>query len=188
MKFLDKVIEFATKAHEGQKRKLQALDYIAHPFSVAMILSQSGCSEEIIAGGLLHDTLEDTNVTAEDIQKAFGDNVLKIVLGATELPQSTHNWEERKKASIEKTKTVSEGSKWVILADKIQNLRSLLVQYENQGEEVWNGFKRGKDKQEWYYRSILNSIVENSENIKNPKFKELILEYEDLLNKIFKVK
>jgi (p)ppGpp synthase/HD superfamily hydrolase len=81
MNLIDQVIEFATYAHRTQKRKGTKIPYISHPFAVGIILQQAGCKEEVVAAGILHDTLEDTETTEEDLLTLFGPVVLEIVMG-----------------------------------------------------------------------------------------------------------
>ena len=72
---MDKIeyaIFYATKAHKGQKRKQKDVDMIFHPFTVGMILQRNGCDEDIVTAGILHDVVEDTQHTFEDIEKEFG--------------------------------------------------------------------------------------------------------------------
>lgn len=72
---MDKIeyaIYYATKAHKGQKRKMEDVDMIFHPFTVGMILQRNGQDEEVVAAGILHDVVEDTEKTFEDIEKDFG--------------------------------------------------------------------------------------------------------------------
>ncbi len=90
-------IEFAAKAHQGQFRKGTKIPYIIHPIGAAQILIEYGCSEEVIIAAILHDTVEDTKVTIQEIEKEFGKEVSKLVEHASELPQETHSWKERKK-------------------------------------------------------------------------------------------
>ena len=65
-----------------------------------MILLEAKCKEEVIIAGLLHDTLEDTDTTEEDIRSMFGEEVLRLVQGASE-PDKTDSWERRKKHTLE---------------------------------------------------------------------------------------
>ena len=61
-------LEVAARAHDGQFRKGTDIPYITHPFAVGILLLKSGCSEEVVMAGLLHDTLEDTSLTVEEIR------------------------------------------------------------------------------------------------------------------------
>lgn len=90
MNKLDLAIEFAAKAHGEQKRKGTDIPYISHPFAVGMILQQAKCEEDVVMAGILHDTLEDTETTEDDIRSLFGEKVLALVIGASE-PDKSHN-------------------------------------------------------------------------------------------------
>lgn len=77
MEKLDYAILFATKAHDGQRRKTDNVDMIFHPFTVGMILQRAGMNEDTVIAGILHDVVEDTKYTINDIEKIFGNNVRK---------------------------------------------------------------------------------------------------------------
>ena len=81
---VEKAYYFAEKAHEGQKRA-SGEPYFTHCVAVAMILSELKVQSAAIAAGLLHDTVEDTNVTLEDIRANFGDEIAKLVDGVNYL-------------------------------------------------------------------------------------------------------
>lgn len=82
MKKLAEAIVLATSAHDGTFDKA-GFPYIAHPFRVMQRLHNLGHSEEVLVAGMLHDTVEDTNVTIEDIQTQFGDEVARLVAAVT---------------------------------------------------------------------------------------------------------
>jgi (p)ppGpp synthase/HD superfamily hydrolase len=157
MNKLDQAIRFAAKAHSTQHRKGTDIPYITHPFAVGMILLKASCTEEEIIAGILHDTLEDTDVTEEDILKHFGSRVLTIVKGCSE-PDKEASWEERKKHTLEFLKGASYSIRQVTCADKLHNLRSIKLDLENLGEQAWDRFKRGRDSQKWYYTGIVDSL------------------------------
>ena len=116
MQKLDYAILFATKAHDGQRRKTDNVDMIFHPFTVGMLLQKSGMSEETVIAGILHDVVEDTKYTIEDIEKIFGTNVKNIVEEVTE--NKKLEWKERKKEAIEKIKNASFEGKWLNVQTK----------------------------------------------------------------------
>jgi len=95
-----KAIEFAAKAHAGQYRKGTRVPYLVHPLNVAKILIDSGCSDVVAVAGILHDTVEDTPITLDEIRKHFGQAVAELVAGASE-PDKSDTWENRKKHTIE---------------------------------------------------------------------------------------
>jgi hypothetical protein len=157
MNLIDKAIIFATKAHENQVRKGTDIPYITHPFGVGMLLMQFECSEEVIAAGLLHDTLEDTATTLEEIEKQFGADVARLVVGASE-PNKNLAWEDRKTHTLLALKVASLSQRMVICADKLHNVRSIKEDQLQMGEGVWNKFSRGKQQQAWYYSGIVVNL------------------------------
>jgi len=154
---IDQAIEFAAKAHYSQFRKGTDIPYISHPYGVGMILLQAGCEEDAVIAGILHDTLEDTDTTEEDLLKNFGPTVLEIVKGCSE-PDKQASWEDRKKHTIEYLKHAPLTIRQVACADKIHNLRSIKRDIATIGETVWGKFKRGKEFQKWYYTELVDSL------------------------------
>ena len=154
-----KAIRFAAKAHEGQVRKGLRVPYIYHPMDVGRILMDMGCPEEIVAAGILHDTLEDTDVTLELLKKEFGNNVAGIVAEATE-PEEITSWRARKEHTIGRLKTVSEEALYLICADKFDNLRSIRLDIKRVGKIAWDSFSRPEEDQCWYYKNIVAILNE----------------------------
>ncbi|MEH7235084.1 HD domain-containing protein [Bacillus sp. JJ1562] len=157
MDMIEKAIIVASRAHDGQYRKLTKIPYITHPLSVGLILMKINSRKELVAAGILHDTVEDTELSIEDIKDGFGDEVAALVNGCSE-PDKSLPWEARKEHTISFLRTASEDTRTVVCADKLHNIRSIIHDYEDQGEEVWRRFSRGKEKQEWYYRSVIESL------------------------------
>lgn len=157
-------IDFAQHAHWGQFRKGTHIPYIIHPLEVMKILSQYTDDENIIIAGILHDTLEDTNITEHDILQHFGADVLSLVKSSTE-PEKDKSWEERKQHTIEFLK--QNDDKRVLLlscADKLNNINSIINDYNQIGEELWKRFKRGKEQQKWYYSSLAEIYLNKDKN------------------------
>lgn len=119
---------FAADKHRLQRRKdADASPYINHPLGLADILAREGGVEDaaVIAAALLHDTVEDTETTLEELEACFGRRVAGIVAEVTDdksLPK-----EERKRLQVAKSEAKSHGAKLVKLADKISNLRDILA-------------------------------------------------------------
>lgn len=157
---IDRAIEVAARAHQGQVRKATDLPYIAHPYTVGMMLARAGCSVAVIAAGILHDTVEDTYLTLENIREQFGDDVAEIVEGCSE-PDKGAPWEVRKKHTLEHLRAAPRNVRVVACADKLHNLRTIREAYEEMGESVWTRFKRGRAEQEWYYRGLAESLRES---------------------------
>ncbi|AGK52337.1 HD domain-containing protein [Bacillus sp. 1NLA3E] len=157
MEIIEKALEVASKAHEQQYRKQTDIPYITHPVAVGMILMKAGYGEELIAAGILHDTVEDTLISLDDIDRIFGKEIAGIVEGCSE-PDKSLSWEARKKHTIEFLKLAPEEIRIVACADKLHNIKSIINDYEKSGNDVWERFNRGKDQQEWYYRNIVESL------------------------------
>ncbi len=179
---IDKAIQFAVVAHEGQYRKGTNIPYIVHPVSVGFLLQSIGCDEEVIAAGILHDTVEDTNTELDDIEYEFGESVASLVLSVSE-PDKTLTWEERKTHTIESLKQANEDTLVITLADKIHNLRTLFFDWQQNGEEVWEKFNRGREKQKWYHESVYEATGKRP---KNEKIDVLRIQYKQLIADIFK--
>lgn len=154
---IDLAIEMAAKAHQGQTRKATDVPYVSHPYAVGMMLARAGCPEEVIVAGILHDTVEDTYVTLDDIREQFGDRVADIVEGCSE-PHKSAPWEERKAHTLNYLRTAPWEVRLVACADKLHNIRTIAAAYRELGEEVWDRFKRGRREQEWYYRGLVVSL------------------------------
>jgi (p)ppGpp synthase/HD superfamily hydrolase len=162
---VDRAIGFAARAHNGQQRKIGDVPYIAHPVAVAMILQRMGCDQAVVVAGLLHDTVEDTPVTLEEIRRQFGDEVARIVAGCTELPKGKNKWAARKRHMIASLRDAPLPVKLVSAADKYHNLSHTLYTERSQGRAIWRKFGRGKDHQAWYYRSVLDSLLANQDDL-----------------------
>ena len=78
---IEEAIEVAAEAHHGQYRKGTRTPYITHPYAVGLILMEVGCTEAVIIAGILHDTVEDTDLTLEFIREHFGSAIADIVEG-----------------------------------------------------------------------------------------------------------
>ena len=196
MNIKDKAKEFAINAHKGQIRKSdKEKPMIIHPINVADILSEYGFDDNVVAAGYLHDVIEDTKYTKEDLLKVFNEDILSLVLGDTEKDKSL-SWEERKIETINIVKDLDLRHKSIVCADKISNLEDMRIIFETRGEKDFSAFKRGYEKQKWYYTEVYNSLICN-EDKNYPMFARLKLliddvfdnnKHDDLERKIFEGK
>ncbi|SAK48027.1 metal dependent phosphohydrolase [Caballeronia fortuita] len=128
MNQLIRAIAFAADKHRDQRRKdANASPYINHPIALANVLANEGGidDERVLIAAILHDTIEDTDTTYDELEQCFGEEIARIVVEVTDdksLPK-----EERKRAQIEHAAHISHRAKLVKLADKICNLRDILV-------------------------------------------------------------
>ena len=163
MDMKEKAKLFAIKAHKGQIRKSdKEKPMIIHPINVANILSEYGYDDNVLAAAYLHDVIEDTKYTKEDLLKEFNEDIVSLVLGATEEDKSL-SWEERKTITIDKVKDLDLRHKVVVCADKISNLEDMRIIFEVNGKRDFSAFKRGFDKQKWYYTEVYNSLIYNED-------------------------
>ncbi len=153
---IEEAIEIAAEAHQGQYRKGTRIPYITHPYAVGVILMEAGCTEAVIIAGILHDTIEDTHLTLDFIQKRFGKHIAHIVDGCSE--NKALRWRARKTERIEALSAASPEVCTVTCADKLHNLRTIISEHHIIGDTVWNRFHGGIQHQAWYYRSILDAI------------------------------
>lgn len=161
---IDKAACFAAVKHDGQYRKGTHIPYISHPFGVAMILLEEKQPDKIIAAGLLHDTLEDTETSEEDLFKSFGEEILMLVKAASE-SDKTLPWEIRKQHTLDRLPGHSTDELHLILADKLHNLRSIQNDASKFGNSIWERFNRGKREQCWYYMSIVRALKDKKREV-----------------------
>ena len=164
MNILDQAIIFALTAHEGQTRKKENIPYILHPLEAAAIAATLTSDPEVLAAVVLHDTVEDTDVTIEQIRELFGERVARLVAGETEqeyadMPRE-ESWKLRKQRSLDHLRCADdENIRIMWLADKLSNIRSLYRMYLTEGEAMWQNFnQRDPGQQEWYYRSVADAL------------------------------
>ncbi|WP_082033947.1 HD domain-containing protein [Cohnella kolymensis] len=157
MSLIDRAIEFSAYAHREQTRNGTEIPYISHPFAVGLILQQAGCTEDVIAAGILHDTLEDTTVTAHQLLAEFGPVVLEIVEGCSE-PDKDAAWEDRKQHTLHFLKEAPLSVRLVACADKLHNIRSVNRDLAKYSEYAWTRFKRGRASQQWYFTGLVESL------------------------------
>lgn len=153
---IEEAIEVAAEAHHGQFRKGTNTPYISHPYAVGLLLMNAGCSEAVVIAGILHDTVEDTDLTLASIRENFGDTVADIVDGCSE--NKSLKWRARKTECINSLKNASIEVCIVTCADKLHNLRTVISEYEVIGDTIWERFHGGLPEQAWYYKNILESL------------------------------
>ncbi len=179
---IDKAICFAVKAHSGMKRKGTDIPYISHPLEAFSIAASITDDDKVLAAAL-HDVVEDTDYTLEDIKSEFGEEVAELVASDSEnkrenLP-AEQTWEIRKKETLEALKNSSREEQIITISDKLSNIRAIYRDYFTIGESLWQRFnQKDKNKQRWYYESIAENL-----NLLRDTF--AYREYVFLLNKIF---
>lgn len=155
-----KAIVFAAKAHDGMCRKKDKTPYILHPLETAAIVGTMTDDQDIISAAVLHDVVEDTGITIEEIEENFGIRVRKLVESETEdkradlPPEDT--WRIRKEESLNELKNNKDVAVQMLwLSDKLANMRSFYRIKKKEGEDMWQSFnQKDPEQQFWYYRTI----------------------------------
>src|SRR5215213_2427974 len=134
-----KAYEFSAKAHEGQKRR-SGEPYVKHPVAVAGVLTSLKTDVSAVVAGLLHDTLEDTVATADELEREFGKEVVHLVDGVTKIGKITFRSSEEKQAENFRKMVLSmaDDIRVVIikLADRLHNMRTLEHLGEGKRHEI----------------------------------------------------
>lgn len=180
---LDRAILFAVKAHAGTERRGKGYPYIIHLMEAMVIVATMSPDQELLAAAVLHDTIEDTNVTIDDIRAEFGDRIATLVADETEeRPEGVSNeasWHDRKQATIERLSKASREAKIVALGDKLSNIRAISSDYAELGDALWSRFHAKDPKEhEWYYRGLADSLKELQDT-------DAFKEFESLINQVF---
>jgi myo-inositol-1(or 4)-monophosphatase len=161
----EKAVRFAFKAHEGQKRK-DGGAYILHPLEVSVIAGTMTNNPDVLSAAVLHDTVEDTSVTAEEILEQFGERIAFLVASETEdkrpYMSSSDSWKIRKEESLEELKNCGDTDVKILwLSDKLSNMRSLYRSFERQGVSVFQLFnEKNPEEQKWYHSKVLEYTKE----------------------------
>jgi (p)ppGpp synthase/HD superfamily hydrolase len=176
-------IELAARAHHNQVRKGTEIPYIVHPLAVASLLIRVNSPEPLVIAALLHDVVEDTPVTIQEILSRFGPTVAGIVTALSE-PDKKASWEDRKSHTIHYIDgQASDEILLVSLADKLDNIRAIREGLESDGERFWERFNRPRDKQKWYYER-LEAVFAKRVN-REPAL-TLLAAFKAEMNKVFK--
>jgi len=176
---LDRAILFAVKAHHNTERRGKGFPYIVHPMEAVEIVSTITPDQELLAAAALHDTIEDTDVTVEDIRREFGERVAELVHAEsdqfTEGVSEEDSWHDRKQAAIDRLAAASHDAKIVAMGDKLSNMRAIYRDYMVKGDELWNIFHaKNKSDHEWHYRGLAASLSELSDTFAYKEFISLI--------------
>jgi len=178
---LDQAIVFAVRAHAGTERRGKGFPYIVHPMEAVEIVATMTCDQELLAAAVLHDTVEDTDVTIEQIRTEFGERVASFVATESDEPHqsrdSIENWRARKQAAIDRLVRASREAKMVALGDKLSNMRAIARDYAIQGDELWDLF-HAKDRKdhEWHYRGLATALNELRDTFAYKEFERLVEE------------
>lgn len=180
---LDRAIIFAVKAHAGTERRGKGFPYIIHPMEAMEIVATMTTDQEVLAAAALHDTVEDTDVTIEELRLEFGDRIASLVAQESEeRPEGMsdeESWHDRKQTAIDRLAKAPHDAKIVALGDKLSNIRTIARDYAEIGDALWKRFHAQDPKDhEWHYRGLADSLRELQDTA-------AFQEFESLINKVF---
>lgn len=178
MSLVDKATQFIALKHDGQSRRGLDIPYSTHVFGVARILKNAKYPEEIVVAGMLHDILEDSDATEQEIESIFGINILQLVKAVSSIDKSIP-WRERKQLAIDSVKQLTEEEAAVAIAEKIQNLNAMAYVIQNNGEDAWFGNGANKSDQLWFYEKYFWEIKQYHPNSK------LFKEFEQCVERLY---
>ena len=128
---LDRAIVFAVRAHAGTERRGKGFPYIVHPMEAMEIVATMTSDQELLAAAALHDTVEDTSVTVDDLRAEFGDRIAALVEAEsdkfTEGVSEEDSWHSRKQAAIDRLAAAPYEAKMVALGDKLSIIESIML-------------------------------------------------------------
>jgi (p)ppGpp synthase/HD superfamily hydrolase len=157
-----RAFHFAAEKHAGQTRKASTTPYLAHLMGVASLVLEFGGDEDLAIAALLHDVVEDCGGAPmlTEVRRRFGSRVAKIVEGCTDSDTDPKPpWRERKETYIRHLKHADAETRLVSAADKLNNVRSILSDYREVGESIWDRFNGGREGTLWYYRALLEEFL-----------------------------
>ena len=181
---LDCAIIFAVKAHHNTERRGKGFPYIVHPMEAVEIVATMTSDQELLAAAALHDAVEDTDVTVEQLCEAFGDRVAELVHAESDqldgqvftgAANEAETWHQRKQAAIDRLAMASHDAKIVAMGDKLSNMRAIWRDYQMKGDELWQIFHvKDKASHEWHYRGLAASLKELEDTFAYQEFVKLI--------------
>ena len=176
---LDKAILFAVKCHAGVERRGKGFPYIVHPMEAMAIAATMTADQEILAAAALHDVVEDTDVTLDEIRNLFGDRIARLVDTESDRFEEGQDWRSRKEESLRRLKEATYDEKIVAIGDKLSNMRAIARDYTTMGEVFWDRFRiKEKSVHGWRYHALLDALSDLSDTY-------AYQEFDFLVNRIF---
>ncbi len=184
---IEQALRASAILHKDQVRKGEVpYPYVTHTFAVALIIADYTDKEDLIVAALLHDTLEDTDYTREELNEDFGPVITAIVESVTNPPtQQGESWVETKKRYLKKLKDASNEALIVAAADKIHNMRTMVEAYYDKEDELLADFGGSLSERLMMYQEIsnifnrkLNNAILSEFNHVFEEFKQFVIDAE----------
>jgi guanosine-3',5'-bis(diphosphate) 3'-pyrophosphohydrolase len=156
---LERAMRWAAQSHHGQTRRNSQTPYFEHVAAVALVLVGAGFDEDVVIAGLLHDLVEDTAVTLDDVTTRFGTAVAELVRHCSEVKIDAAGkkrpWIDRKRDHLAALALAPFEARAIILADKLHNLISIELDIE-ENRPVWSEFHAERSQVIWYYHTTID--------------------------------
>jgi (p)ppGpp synthase/HD superfamily hydrolase len=165
---LQRAFRYAAKWHAGQARKGTTVPYLSHLMAVTSLVLEAGGDEDMAIAALLHDVVEDCGgmPRLREIRKQFGAWVAKIVEGCTDsFGDPKPPWIERKNRYLREVKHADRDTRLVSASDKLHNVRTILSDYRQDGEKIWERFSGKREGTLWYYRALSDEYARTPNRI-----------------------
>ena len=176
---LDRAILFAVQAHAGTPRRGKGFPYIVHPMEALAIVATMTDDQELLAAAVLHDVVEDTDITLDELRSQFGERVADLVDTESDRFGEGKDWRTRKEESLKRLREASREGKIVAMGDKLSNMRAIARDFTTKGEVFWDLFHiKEKSVHAWRYHSLLDALSDLSDTY-------AYQEFEFLVNRIF---
>lgn len=186
-----RAIDYARHLHI-ERRKATRIPYMAHLLGVAsLVMGEAGqvpfpVTEDMVIAALLHDAAEDHGgqTRIDDIRCNFGPEVARMVEGLSDTfvedPSQKEDWDHRKTTYVARLAQESAQTQLISAADKLYNARTILDEYRAIGPKVWDRFHRRRDRQLWYFDSLLKVFKSSGTNRIVEEFERVVAELEKL--------
>jgi (p)ppGpp synthase/HD superfamily hydrolase len=170
---LEEAYTMAYEAHAQMLRKVDGNPFINHPLRVGAALWRCGLDEAVVAAGFLHDTVEDTPLTIEEVCVRMGEDVATLVAALTE-DKTISDYEERKAEHLQRLAESGARALAIFCADKLANLQDMLQDYEVEGEAMSEYFNGSIDQKEEHTREQI-ALLASAEGVNTlPIFKDFV--------------
>jgi (p)ppGpp synthase/HD superfamily hydrolase len=180
----EQALIFATRKHASQIRKGTGTPYISHLLSVAALVLEAGGDEDLAIAALLHDVVEDCGgaPVLNEVRRCFGKPVAGVVEACSDTDITPKPpWRERKEQYIRHLRNADAGTRLVSVADKLHNARSILADYRDIGEPIWQRFQGKREGTLWYYRALLGEFKRKFRNRLVDELERVVIELESVI-------
>ena len=183
----DKAVSFAMKAHANTERRGKGLPYSVHLMEAVEIVATMTTDQELLAAAMLHDVIEDTDVTTEDVRLEFGDRIAELVSSESDIiiegESEYESWYKRKESAIKKIAALDRAGKIVAMGDKLSNMRAIARDYDEIGDALWDRFHAPDPRlHRWHYEGLAVALADLKDTT---AYQEFVVLIDDVFTRAF---